>query len=100
VEWQIAELQTALHQAELDLEDLLANIAIVPDPASVSPEIMDADQIIQTILLSLAFARTFIHEKTSCQVCALHTKLYLKVYSFSSYPFLRFGINHVYCLML
>jgi hypothetical protein len=42
VEWQIAELQTALHQAELDLEDQRAKIAVVPAPASESPEKMKA----------------------------------------------------------
>lgn len=43
MEWQIAELQIA---AELDFEDQRAKIAVVPGPASESPEITGADQMV------------------------------------------------------
>lgn len=43
---QIAELQAALHQAELDLEEERAKIAVVAAPASGSTEITGADQTV------------------------------------------------------
>lgn len=43
---QIAQLQAALHQAELELEEERAKTAVIAAPASVSTEITGADQTV------------------------------------------------------
>ena len=50
---QIAELQAALHQAELKLEDERAKIAVIAAPASGSTEITGADQTAADVIADI-----------------------------------------------